>query len=258
MMANGTFDLGTLVNDGLQDRSVSDWLWMVFAVMLVCNLGVLCFSRTKRPASPMLHRLAITILSTTSIAYHYTASNFGQTPPLAPSSFDFIVYNIQYVRYIQWIVNAPLLVIALFLRTGLPLSDVVLPSVMAEASVLLGLAGTFAADHYKWAYFIMSCAALFNVFGHLLSKTLRDSFPTPTGLSRWEFVVSVLSLAFIWTLYPTVWALSEGWNLISTADAVASYGIVDLLAGPVFLAYVLRARRHTHVGSVTLLSDDKV
>ena len=69
----------------------------------------------------------------------------------------------QYTRYAQWFFNAPLVIMTYFVHAGCPLTDSLVPLLMADAAVVLGLFGTLAPHQYKWAYFIMSVSALFNV-----------------------------------------------------------------------------------------------
>lgn len=45
--------------------------------------------------------------------------------------------------------------------------------------------------------------------------------------------------AFLWTLYPVAWGLCEGGNVISADSEAAFYGVLDVLAKPVFGALLL-------------------
>ena len=42
-------------------------------------------------------------------------------------------------------------------------------------------------------------------------------------------------VSFIWMLYPICWGLSEGSNTISPTSEMVFYGILDIIAGPLFL-----------------------
>lgn len=80
-----------------------------------------------------------------------------------PLSSQIINPHPQYTRYAQWFFNAPLVIVTYSVHAGFPLIDSLLPLLMADAAVVLGLFGTLAPQQYKWAYFIMSVSALFNV-----------------------------------------------------------------------------------------------
>lgn len=45
--------------------------------------------------------------------------------------------------------------------------------------------------------------------------------------------------AFLWILYPVAWGLCEGGNVISPDSEAAFYGVLDVLAKPVFGALLL-------------------
>lgn len=48
---------------------------------------------------------------------------------------------------------------------------------------------------------------------------------------------------FLWALYPIAWGLSEGGNVISPDSEAVFYGILDLMAKPVFGALLIWGHR---------------
>jgi hypothetical protein len=50
--------------------------------------------------------------------------------------------------------------------------------------------------------------------------------------------------AFLWILYPVAWGLCEGGNVISPDSEAAFYGVLDVLAKPVFGALLLFGHRN--------------
>jgi len=67
------------------------------------------------------------------------------------------------VRYIQWFINAPLILLMLLLTTGLPLSDLFLTIFMIIVTVVTGLVGALTPTSYKWGFFVFGVLALFYV-----------------------------------------------------------------------------------------------
>lgn len=59
------------------------------------------------------------------------------------------------------------------------------------------------------------------------------------GVLRRGYIVASGYLAFMLITYPICWALSEGANVISPSSEMIWYGILDILAGPVFLFFFL-------------------
>ena len=70
----------------------------------------------------------------------------------------------QYVRYIQWFITFPTLILAVLLPTGLSLSDIVITIFFSIFVVIAGLVGALVASTYKWGYYSFGCAALFYVW----------------------------------------------------------------------------------------------
>ena len=70
----------------------------------------------------------------------------------------------QYVRYIQWFICFPLLLLELLLATGLSLSDIMTTLFMGIFLVICGLVGALVHSDYKWGYYVFGCAALIYIW----------------------------------------------------------------------------------------------
>lgn len=53
---------------------------------------------------------------------------------------------------------------------------------------------------------------------------------------------------FLWFLYPIAWGISEGGNVIAPDSEAIFYGILDLLAKPVFGALLIWGHRNIDPG----------
>ncbi|KAF9235241.1 hypothetical protein BU15DRAFT_89610 [Melanogaster broomeanus] len=199
-------------NDALQENppagdahittNASNWLWAVFSVMLFSLLIALIWTGISPRRNRTFHQIPVIVLTVASIAYFSMASDLGFT--VVPSD---------YVRYIQWFINAPLLLLGLLLVTGMSASDILTTMFFSWVLVVSGLVGALVASSYKWAYYVFGLFALFYIWYRLY------------GHAR----------PFIWLLYPICWGLSEGSNTITPTSEMVFYGILDLLSGPVFL-----------------------
>jgi hypothetical protein len=54
------------------------------------------------------------------------------------------------------------------------------------------------------------------------------------GFKR-AYTISACILSFLWLLYPIAWGLADGGNVITADSEMIFYGILDVLAKPVFL-----------------------
>ncbi|KAA1471918.1 family A G protein-coupled receptor-like protein [Dentipellis sp. KUC8613] len=232
-----------------QSTHASDWMWTVFSIMTLADL-LWIFWSIRRPRNFLFHQIAIIVLTVSSVAYFSMASNLGHTPITVEfnrSHIGPLTRDIWYVRYIQWFINAPLELLLIFIGTGFPLRDTFVTLFMADALVVLGLVGSLVHSTYKWGYYTMGVFALFYVFGHVFFNTARSEFPSPTGRTRGPFIGTAAILAFLWTIYPIIWALADGGNVINPSAEMTWYGIMDVLTGPCFLAYFIYSHQEVEL-----------
>ena len=98
----------------------SDWLWAVFAIMLLTDLVVIGWHFTIPRGQRLFHQLGAIILTTAAIAYFSMASNLGSTPiatEFAHAGYPAgVLRQVWYVRYIDWVVTTPALLLELVHR----------------------------------------------------------------------------------------------------------------------------------------------
>ncbi|KAI0763681.1 hypothetical protein BC629DRAFT_1682186 [Irpex lacteus] len=229
----------------------SDWLWAVFAIMALSTLGMIFWSFSRPRGTRFFHNVAIAILTTATIAYYSMASDLGATPVVTEfRRGSSVTRQIFFVRYIQWFITFPLLLIMLLYSTGVALSDILLVAFFAWVAVVMGLVGALTSTVYKWGFFVMGVAALvyiLYVLSHLLFHGPRTAFNAGAGI-RSGYIRGAAFVAFITMLYPICWGVSEGGNVISPTKEMIFYGILDLLLGPVFLYYFVWGLRKVDYG----------
>lgn len=64
------------------------------------------------------------------------------------------------MRYIQWFITFPTLLLSLLLATSLPWSDIVTTVFMGMVIVVSGLIGALVHSTYKWGYYTFGVVAL--------------------------------------------------------------------------------------------------
>jgi bacteriorhodopsin len=234
-MANDALRANPPNSDITINTKGSDWLWAVFAVMLLTDLLMMGWMFTLPKGRRTFHHLSIFILTTASIAYFSMASNLGGTPVRVEFNGDRegLTRAIWYVRYIDWVITTPALLLELVLATGLPLSDIFALMFFDEVMIVTGLVGALVASSYKWGYFAFGCAALIYIWVILLGPALKSSAALGPEFRK-AYMRSAAYLSFIWALYPIAWGLADGANIISPDSEMIFYGILDLLAKPVF------------------------
>lgn len=68
------------------------------------------------------------------------------------------------MRYIQWFITFPLLLILVLFATGLALSDILTTAFFAWVVVVCGLCGALTPTTYKWGFFVLGVAGLMYIW----------------------------------------------------------------------------------------------
>ncbi|KAK7693474.1 hypothetical protein QCA50_003042 [Cerrena zonata] len=216
----------------------SDWLWALFAVFGLSLLITVFFDRKRARGTRLFHQIAVVVLATMSISYFSMASDLGSTPVAVEFRDIGSTRQIWFVRYIQWFITFPLLLLQLLLLTGFVASDILTVMFMGIVFVVSGLVGSLVPSSYKWGYYTFGLLALFYIWYALLFRAPRTTFAAD-GFLRGGYMRLAGWLSFVLALYPICWAVSEGANVIRPTSEMIFYGILDLLAGPVFLFALL-------------------
>lgn len=218
----------------------SDWLWAAFAIFLVSLFVAIGLDVARARGTRLFHQIAIVVLITASLSYFSMASDLGATP--IPVEFRGNGGNptrqIWYVRYIQWFITFPLLLLEVLLVTGLSLSDIFTTLFMGIVLVICGLVGALVHSTYKWGFYVFGVIALFYIWYILLWHGPRTTFAAD-GAFRSQYIGAASYLSFMLLTYPICWACSEGGNVISPTSEMIWYGILDIFTGPVFLFFFL-------------------
>lgn len=122
----------------------------------------------------------------------------------------------------------------LCLATGLPLSDVITLIFFDIVMIVTGLVGALIPTAYKWAFWAFGMAALFYIWW-VLAGPARESARALGGNFSRSFIISGSILSILWLVYPIIWGVADGGNVITTDSEMVAYGVLDFLAKPVFL-----------------------
>jgi bacteriorhodopsin len=74
---------------------------------------------------------------------------FPRSDPKVAGTFR----SIYYVRYIDWFITTPLLLLDLLLTAGMPWPTILWVIIVDEIMIITGLVGALIDNRYKWAYF---------------------------------------------------------------------------------------------------------
>jgi len=255
----------------------SDWLWAVTASMGLTFLSWLAWtlSRNKQPLiaahdtrkgnnngvsngvhrSPVADRVPLWLervfhyLFTIAafigfISYFTMASDLGNTPIrqyMHHGNNPQQTRQIFYVRYIYWFVAWPPILTANLLLSGVSWATIIFAIVLQEIWVVSWLCGALVSTSYKWGYYTFGLFAYFILAYILLSWGIEHSRLIRTSK---EYTLLVGLLVLVWVGFPISWGLSEGANRLSVTGEMIFYGILDIIAiplyGTLFLIYTRR------------------
>ncbi|EKM51799.1 uncharacterized protein PHACADRAFT_187203 [Phanerochaete carnosa HHB-10118-sp] len=230
----------------------SDWLWAVFAIMTVSMMGMFVWSHMRPRGTRFFHNIALIVLTVSTIAYFSMASDLGATP-ITTEFRATGTRQIWYVRYIQWFINFPLLLVLILTATGLALTDILTIAFWAWVVVVCGLVGALVRSSYKWGYYVFGLVAFVYIWIAILGFGPHTTSNAGDGM-RSGYIQGSGFVVLITLLYPIAWACSEGANVISPTSEMVWYGILDLLLGPFFLFFFVFGIRNIEYDSFGLQS----
>ncbi|KAI9819262.1 MAG: ion channel activity [Pycnora praestabilis] len=225
----------------------SDWYWAVCAVMTTATLVFVGLSATKPRSHRIFHYITAAITLVAAIAYFTMGSNLGWTP----IDVEFMRSNprvhgvnreIFYVRYVDWFITTPLLLMDLLLTAGLPWPTILFTVLIDEVMVVTGLVGALVKSSYKWGFYVFGCVAFLFVAWNVTIVARKHAQALGPDVSKTYTICGVWTIA-LWFLYPIAWGLCEGGNVIAPDSEAVFYGILDLLAKPVFGALLIWGHR---------------
>ncbi|KAL8941556.1 MAG: hypothetical protein Q9211_001772 [Gyalolechia sp. 1 TL-2023] len=143
----------------------------------------------------------------------------------------------------------------------MPWPTILYTILLDEVMIVTGLVGALVQSKYKvclaspfvvhlshpdllqWAYFTFGCAAFLWVVWTLAFTARKHAIGLGADVSRTYLTCGVWTM-FLWFLYPIAWGLSEGGNVIAPDSEAVYYGVLDLMAKPVFGALLLWGHRN--------------
>lgn len=243
---------GNTVNGKTADIAItshgSDFYFAICAAMGFagfCFIG-LAFRKDRRDR--LFHYITAAVVFVAAIAYFTMGSNLGFTP----IEVEYVRSNpvvsgrmrsIYYVRYIDWFITTPLLLLDLLLTAGMPWPTLLWVIIVDEIMIITGLVGALVTSEYKWAYFAFGCFALVYIVYMLVWEARIHAGAYGRDVGR-AFLMTGSLTAFLWILYPVAWGLAEGGNVISPDSEAVFYGVLDFLAKPIFGALLIWGHRN--------------
>jgi bacteriorhodopsin len=131
----------------------------------------------------------------------------------------------------------------LLLTAGLPWPTILYTILLDWVMVVTGLVGALVASSYKWGYFVFATVALFGIAYNVVWVGRAHARAIDANVHK-AFIICGVWTIFLWFIYPIAWGLSEGGNVIAPDSEAVFYGVLDILAKPVFGGLLLWGHRN--------------
>lgn len=228
--------------------------------MTVATLAFIGMSATVSRERRVFHYITAAVTMVAAIAYFSMASNLGWVGidveyQRNGGGVGGVNREIFYVRYIDWFITTPLLLLDLLLTAGMPWPTILFVIIVDEMTIVTGLVGALVESGYKWGYFVFGCVGLCYIFYELVWEARRHSNLIGKDVGR-TFLICGSLTALLWWLYPIAWGVCEGGNVITPDSEAVFYGILDLLAKPVFGALLIWGHRNIDPARLGLVIHD--
>ncbi|KAF2438651.1 family A G protein-coupled receptor-like protein [Karstenula rhodostoma CBS 690.94] len=243
---------GNTVNGRTADIAIttrgSDWYFAVCAVMTVAGFAFTGLAMRKPRHTRVFHYITSAVVFTAAIAYFCMGSNLGFTPVQveffrSDPKVRGTLREMFYVRYIDWFITTPLLLLDLMLTAGMPWPTIFFVIFADWIMIVTGLVGALVTSRYKWGFFTFGCFALFYILYHLGWESRRNANRYGNDVGK-AFLFCGSLTSVLWLVYPIAWGVCEGGNVIAPDSEAIFYGILDLLAKPVFGALLIWGHRN--------------
>lgn len=194
---------------------------MTLAVACGCMvLSTFAFYAMAKDATKRFNYVALLVTAIAATAYCSMACGLGVK--------EVDGRNIYYMRYVDWFFTTPLLLLDLAMLAGSDFWDTVFVLGMDCVMILAGALASFSPVG-KWPLFTIGMMAFVVFLGKLF--TSMSSSAQKLGGPVYSKFTTVAGISMgIWWIYPVLFVLCEGANILPETMEVLAYAIVDVVA----------------------------
>ncbi|TKA69797.1 hypothetical protein B0A55_06464 [Friedmanniomyces simplex] len=224
-------------------------LWVVFVVMLIASIVFTGMAWTV-PVSKRLYHIVTTLIvifaslsyfamaSGHSIGYHHVVVR--ESHKHVPDTTKDLYRQVYWARYVDWTLTTPLLLLDLSLLAGLSGGVILMTMVADVIMILTGLFAAFGTEDtpQKWGWYAIACIAYLVVIWHLVVHGRAMAMSKGGKVGNFFAAIGGFTL-IIWTVYPIIWGIADGSRNMNVDEEIIAYAVLDILAKPVFGAWLL-------------------
>ncbi|KAI0479740.1 hypothetical protein F4859DRAFT_529884 [Xylaria cf. heliscus] len=221
-------------------------LWVACVVMGVSSLVFYIMAMRVPVQKRMFHIITAFITTIAFLSYYAMATGTGitiHTTILRETKLHVVTKlvkrQVYWVRYVDWSLTTPLLLLDLSLLAGLSGASILMLMFSDLVMILTGLFAALSRDQAQgWGWYAFACLAFLNIMYQLGYKG-RYAVSTKDNKTKLFFGAISLFTLILWTIYPIVWGIADGARMINVDGEIIAYSVLDILAKPVFGFWLL-------------------
>jgi len=224
-------------------------LWVVFVIMVISS-AVFAGMSWRVVVSKRLYYVVTTLLTIfASLSYFAMATGHGvsynhvrvrHSHNHVPDTYHDVYRQVFWARYVEWSLTTPLILINLSLLAGLNGAHMLMAIIADVIMILTGLFAAFGSEGtpQKWGWYAIACISYLVVIWHLAINGRVQAKVKGSKVSQFYVAIAGYTL-IVWTAYPIIWGIANGARKMSVDSEIIAYAILDILAKPVFGAWLL-------------------
>lgn len=220
--------------------------WIVFTITAAGTLvmGTLSYIRNVKPEARLLYRLATLLVAVTALA-HLVMVLGG--PGVSIEGHAGEALPVQWVRYAEWVVTAPLTIVMLGLLAGGHWSDMLIAVTSAELGIAAGFAAAVSTGgNATWPLFtfglVVGGLPVLGTLGCTFRRSARTPHSAGSAIACLYNFLALSSLVLYAAGYVIVWAVSDGGIAVTPGQAAIAFAVLELLTKPAFAAAIVLGR----------------
>ncbi|OKL63044.1 hypothetical protein UA08_01216 [Talaromyces atroroseus] len=233
-------------------------LWVVVVLMAISSLAFYFLAARVRVQHRLLHTLTALITTISFLSYLAMATGEGvtykhsvnhQAHQHVPDTYQEILRQIFWVRYVNWILTTPLILINIALIGGLNGANLLAAIAADLAMFAAGLAATFARYERRWLWYAIVCISFLTV-GYQAGVNGARSVRQGSDRHRALFTSFTGANLLVFVLYPIILAASPLSHRISVDAETVAWAIHDILTQGLFGYWLLVGHDSSETGQL--------
>ncbi|KAL2010848.1 hypothetical protein VTN00DRAFT_3566 [Thermoascus crustaceus] len=237
-------------------------LWVVTVLMGISSLIFYILAARVPVPKRMFHTLTALVTTISFITYLAMSTGDGitynhirlhESHRHVPDTHQDIFRQVYWIRYVNWMLTSPLILINLALLSGLNGAHLVI-AIFADLLMFVGgIFGTFAAhDPRRWVWFTITCLSYLTVVHQIAFNGRRAASVKDSQTRRFFGSIGGFVLV-VFALYPIILATSSLAHRVSIDTEIVAFAVLDILTQGIFGYWLLVS--HDSSPSITLYVD---